>query len=120
MSDLMAAPSFTPDWDVAVLQQPNPVNLPPFDTGIFDAFALANNPSLAGTFSVSFVYLGAGSPGSQPFDIFAANAETLESGLTSPAQGAIPEPATVTLSLAGLAFLGWQRLHRACKSSRRI
>src|SRR5688572_10304639 len=43
-----------PDWDVAILQQPNPLNLPPFDRGMFDAFALVDGPSLTGTFSVSF------------------------------------------------------------------
>ena len=86
-----------------ILQQPNAANLPPFDRGMFDAFALVDNPSVAGTFAVSFVYLGSGSPGAQPFEVFAANSNLLESGLTSPAATAIPEPSTALLSLLGMA-----------------
>jgi len=96
------------NWDVRILQQPNPVNLPPFDTGIFDAFALVNNPSLAGTASVSFIYLGTGSPGAQMFQIYGANSSLLESGFTTPRtpSGVIPEPSTVVLCLLGLAAFG--------------
>jgi hypothetical protein len=103
---LAPGPVLNAGWDTRVLQQPNPVNLPPFDRGIFDSFALVNNPSLAAAFSVSFVYLGTGSPGSQPFEIFDASANLLESGLTSPAAGAIPEPSSIVLSLLGLAVFG--------------
>ena len=91
---LMPGPALNAGWDTMVLQQPNPVNLPPFDRGIFDSSALVNNPSLASAFSVSFVYLGTGSPGSQPYEIFDANASLLESGLTRPVAGAVPEPST--------------------------
>jgi len=100
---LTAEVSPSADWDVRILQQPNAANLPPFDRGMFDAFALVDNPSVAGTFAVSFVYLGSGSPGAQPFEVFAANSNLLESGLTSPAATAIPEPSTVLLSLLGMA-----------------
>src|SRR5437867_3457999 len=54
------------DWAVAILQQPTPANFPPFDTGIFDSFSLADNPSLSGVFSVSFIFLGSGRPDAQP------------------------------------------------------
>jgi hypothetical protein len=80
------------DWDVAILQQPTPGNLPPFDRGMFDAFALTANPSLSGVFSVNFVYLGGGTPGSQPFVIFDASANIVESGVTSVAGTTVPEP----------------------------
>jgi hypothetical protein len=103
---LAPGPPLNAGWDTRILQQPNPVNLPPFDRGIFDSFALVDNPSLAAAFSVSFVYLGTGSPGSQPFEIFAANSNLLESGLTSPAAGAIPEPSSIVLCLLGLAAFG--------------
>src|SRR5262245_14490519 len=32
--DLTAGPAPNADWDVAILQQPNPANIPPFDRGI--------------------------------------------------------------------------------------
>jgi hypothetical protein len=88
------------DWDV-FLVQPNPANIPPFDRGMFDAFAL-NNPSLSGTFSVSFVFLGLGTPGSQPFLIFDADFNPVETGLTSPFAQEIPEPSTAALTLTAI------------------
>ena len=90
------------DWDAIILQQPNPGELPPFDRGIFDAFALINNPSLSGSFSVSFIYLGPGTPGSQMFEVFDAGANSVETGLTSPLAGEVPEPATAALVGFGL------------------
>jgi hypothetical protein len=113
---LTAGPAPNSDWDAAILQQPNPANLPPFDRGMFDGFALVNNPSLAGTFSVTFVYLGSGTPGSQPFEVFDADSNLLadESGFTF----VIPEPSTLMLvSSAGLAVIGI-RFYRTHKSRR--
>ena len=108
---LTAEPAPNNDWDVIVLQQPDLANPPPFDTGIFDSFALTNNPSLTGTFSVTFVYLGSGSPGAQPFEIFDASASTVETGVTSAPAGAVPEPSTAALFLIG--FAAWAiHLHR--------
>jgi hypothetical protein len=95
---LTAGPAPSADWDVAILQQPNPANFPPFDRGMFDAFALTGGPSLSGTFSVDFVYLGSGIPGRQPFEIFSADADLVERGFTA----LIPEPATTALCLLGL------------------
>jgi hypothetical protein len=113
---LTAGPSPSSDWDVAVLQQPNPVNLPPFDRGIFDAFALVNDPSINGTFSLNFVYLGGGSPGSQPFQIYGSDAELLESGFTTPAGTVVPEPSSLLMfAFAILAVAGF-RLPRALVS----
>jgi hypothetical protein len=104
---LTALPAPNADWDVAILQQPNPVNLAPFNKGIFDAFALVPAPSLAGTFSVQFLYRGTGTPGAQMFEIFGANSSLLETGMTTPA-GVIPEPSTVVLSLLGLSAFGFK------------
>jgi hypothetical protein len=59
------APPVNSDWDVLVLQPD--VFLP--DDGVYDALALAGNPSLLDAFSISFVWLGAGTPGSQPFSL---------------------------------------------------
>jgi hypothetical protein len=98
-ASLLAGPPPNADWDVTILQQPAPGNLPPFDTGIFDAFALTSDPSLVGTFSVSFAYRGTGSPGAQPFEIFDDLSNSVETGFTT----LIPEPSTAALSLIGLA-----------------
>jgi hypothetical protein len=114
---LTSEPAPSADWDVLILQQPDPTKLQPFDKGIFDAFALTGNPSLSGLFSVAFIYLGTGSPGAQPFDIFDANSNPLETGLTSVPAGVIPEPSTVTLSL--IALVGFvMGLHRRRKIRR--
>jgi len=106
-------PSVGPDWDVLTLQ-PDP-NLP--DNGAYDALALIDNPSLAPPFSVSFLYLGTGSPGSQRFDInqFDVNGNLqriLDTGFTQPMipEPAIPEPATGLLCFSGLgALLYWAK-----------
>lgn len=104
---LTAGPSPSGDWDVAVLQQPAPLTLPPFDKGIFDAFALVNDPAIDGIFSVNFVYLGGGTPGSQPFEIYGSNGALLEPGFTTPPGTVVPEPsALLTLSFAAAALTG--------------
>lgn len=95
-------PSAGSDWDVITLQPD--LNLP--DDGAYDALALVDNPSLPGSFLVDFVYLGAGTPGSQPFDVnqFAPDGSfdgVLDSGFTL----SIPEPATGLLSLSALGAL---------------
>jgi hypothetical protein len=109
--DLAAGPAPNADWDVLILQQPNPANLPPFDAGIFDAFAVVTDPSLAGTFSASFVYLGMGVPGPQVFQVYDAGADLVETGLTRPlAVVPIPEPSTILLTMAGLGLVcGYRR-----------
>ena len=118
-ANLMSATGPNTDWDVAILQQPKPDNLPPFDTGIFDFFALLDNPSLTGTFSVTFTYLGAGSPGAQPFEFFGADSALLQSGETSKPVSGIPEPSSVALALVGLAALV-SGFHRTSKLRARI
>jgi hypothetical protein len=101
---LTAELSPSPDWDVLVLQQPSPGNLPPFDVGIYDVFALTDDPPISGPFAVTFIYLGSGSPGAQEFAIFDASSALVETGLTTvPGALAIPEPSTAGLALLGLA-----------------
>jgi hypothetical protein len=99
---LTPGPAPNADWDVMILEQPDPTKLPPFDRGMFDVFALNAGPSLAGAFSVTFPYLGSGTPGAQPFEIFDASSNLLESGVTVPAGGVVPEPSTVALFALGL------------------
>jgi len=94
-------PFVSGDWDVLVLQPDTA--LP--DPGLYDALALADDPSLAHEFVVDFVWLGLGRPGEQPFTInqFSAGGVflgALDSGVTT------PEPGTAVLVVLGLTFLG--------------
>lgn len=100
-SDLEDPPPFVNiEWD-PIVWQPD-INIP--DDGAYDALALVDGASLADPFIVSFVWLGTGIPGSQPFDVYDPSFTTIESGVTAP----VPEPSTVLLigsGLLGLAFL---------------
>lgn len=84
-------------WDPIVIQ-PDPL-LP--DPGRYDAQAKIDGPSLADPFSLFFVWLGPGVPGSQPFEIYGASFQTLETGDTVP----VPEPGTAALLASGLVAL---------------
>lgn len=99
--------STAPGWDV-LLVQPDPA-IPA--SGYFDALALAGGimPGATATgFSVTFDYLGAGSPGAQPFSILdPASFIELEAGLTQPA--AIALPSTPWLLLAGVLAIACLR-----------
>lgn len=106
--------STAPGWDVLLLQ-PDPA-IPA--SGYFDALALAGGimPGATATgFSVTFDYLGAGSPGAQPFSILdPVSFIELEAGSTQPA--AVALPSTPWLLLAGvlaMACLGRRRLAAA-------
>ncbi|MDO8032950.1 hypothetical protein O3297_05960 [Janthinobacterium sp. SUN128] len=100
--------STAPGWDM-LLVQPDPA-IPA--SGYLDALALAGGiaPGATATgFSVTFDYLGAGSPGAQPFSILdPVSFIELEAGTTQPA--AIALPSTPWLLLAGvLAMAGLRR-----------
>jgi uncharacterized protein (TIGR03382 family) len=92
-------PSPNPDWVVTTTPP-----FPPADA-LYTATALVSNPSLVGPFTVSFDWLGAGSPGSQPFEVFDETGFLpSEGGLTqAQAQGQVPLPGT--LALLGLGLL---------------
>ncbi|OEZ93257.1 hypothetical protein JAB8_03700 [Janthinobacterium sp. HH106] len=99
--------STAPGWDV-LLVQPDPA-IPA--SGYLDALALAGGiaPGATATgFSVTFDYLGAGSPGTQPFSILdPVSFIELEAGITQPA--AVPLPSTPWLLLAGVLGLACLR-----------
>ena len=99
--------STAPGWDV-LLVQPDPA-IPA--SGYLDALALAGgvNPGATATgFSVTFDYLGAGSPGAQPFSILdPVSFIELEAGITQPA--AIALPSTPWLLLAGVLAIACLR-----------
>jgi len=68
------------DWHI-IVWQPD-IAIP--DAGAYDALAISKNDaaSLTGVFTVSFVWLGNGTPGKQRFEVYDTNFKTLESGQT--------------------------------------
>ncbi|MGI9335712.1 MAG: PEP-CTERM sorting domain-containing protein [Gammaproteobacteria bacterium] len=103
-----SAPS---EWD-PVVAQPDP-NIPA--AGFYDAMALWDEEIAAGEtlggFAVRFDFLGDGTPGSQLFNILDPSnfpvpldsGTTQLAGTTLPAP--VPEPATLLLSLLGIAAM---------------
>jgi hypothetical protein len=83
--------------------------------GIYTAAANADGASLSGPFTITFDYLGSGTPGSQPFsiDLFDSNGNLLSNvttGVTTPLNAGVPEPATGLLLLtAGVALSGFKK-----------
>lgn len=99
-------PSPNAHWYVISIQ-PDP-SLP--DPGRLDALALMDNASTADRFLIDFIWRGAGTPGSQPFEIFDSALNVVDQGTTTSSVAAAPEPATGLLLLAGLgAALGLRR-----------
>jgi len=96
-------PAPGPGWD-AVALQPDPLLS---SEGQYDARALVGSPNPSASFAIDFVWLGDGTPGSQPFTVYDAAFAPVESGQT------VPEP--------GLAFgvLGGAALLRALSRRRR-
>ena len=93
-------PAVSLDWDILALQPDSGVP----DAGLYDALALVDSPSLAQAFEVDFTWLGAGSPGSQPFAVNAFDASggfvaELDSGVTE----LLPEPGLFALVACALA-----------------
>lgn len=86
------------DWD-PLLSQPDSF----FQVaGFLDALATVNQPSNQ-TFGIDFTYLGAGTPGAQPFEAYSTNPDfvVFDSGLTE----MVPEPDAILLVGGGLALL---------------
>jgi hypothetical protein len=105
-----ALPTSNPDWSPALVVQPDLLST--LD-GFYDVLAAVVHASTAGPFQVEFTWLGLGTPGPQPFEIYTTNApggfDILTAGSTS-AASAVPEPAT--LLAAGTALLAIGALRR--------
>ena len=96
-------PAVGADWSVLAVQP----DLILRDPGFYDAQARIDSPAQNIRFSVSFVWLGSGTPGAQPYELYNADFSTRFSGQTL----AVPEP-SMPLLLA-LGGLGWILLRRA-------
>ncbi len=92
----LEAPTPSSDWDLLLIQ-PDPA-LPDF--GRYDLQARVASPSVAAPFVLSFVWLGSGEPGANPFEVYDPSFQTVETGATS----SVPEAGTAWLGL-GIAPL---------------
>jgi len=105
---LQDPPPGVADWLLLTIQ-PDP-GLP--DAGFYEGVAITPSPSLVGPFTLSFVWLGQGTPGVQPFTIDAFDDEgfysKISDGVTTPRRSSVPEPSTLSLLAAGAVAL-WRR-----------
>ena len=99
-------PAVNTDWDLLVTQ-PEPLLFD--EPGIYDALALIDRPSLAGSFSLTFVWLGSGMPGSQAFELYDAAFNSIVSGSTVHQPSPIPAPPALWLFGVGLFLFFSQR-----------
>jgi hypothetical protein len=91
-------PPMSGDWATYVIQ-PSPGD------GVFSATALTGMPSLADAVSLRFVWLGAGPPGSQSFEVFNDSFQIIDAGTTL----AVPEPGAFWLIAAGIGVIALRR-----------
>jgi hypothetical protein len=108
---IVASPA---SWD-SLVTQPDPA-LP--DDGFFDSLALAGGiapGATLGGFSVSFNFLGVGTPGPQSFDILDADFNVVDSGRTRPnGMVAVSAPGSLALFVVALLAMGVaRRCHRS-------
>ena len=97
-------PTVNGDWDVLALQPDVALH----SSVIYDALALRSNPSLGDFFTVTFIWLGTGTPDAQAYTVYDTNFSTVSQGQTT----SVPEPATALLILSGFALAVLHPRHR--------
>ena len=86
------------DWDILTWNPNQSLN----DDGAYDALAFNDVATLSDSFTISFIWLGLGTPGSQQFEVYNNDPfGTIEIGTTA---STVPEPGTIILF--GLGILG--------------
>ena len=101
-------PAVNSDWGLLVVQ---PDAALPAD-GFYGATTFVATPSLVDAFTVTFDWLGNGSPGSQPFEVFDesfALVSPFGAQTQAAAVGQVPIPGTLALLGFGLLALGARR-----------
>ena len=111
-NDLQDPPAVS-GWSITSLQ-PDPTF---GDPGRYSALALENNAPVTGPFTVTFAFLGTGTPGSQPvqYNQFGGDGSfigTIATAQTDP----VPEPATALLIGSGLVACALYLRHR-CRAT---
>lgn len=95
-------PAPNAQWNV--LTAPPDATLPA--DGLYTAIAQQASASLADAFTVDFVWLGAGAPAAQPFEVFDDSFNIIATGQTvAPGASAIPEPGSLLLLAGALGLL---------------
>jgi len=106
------------DWSLLVLQ-PDVVFGTPVD-GLFIGQALTTGASTAAPFLLDVVLLGGGTPGAQPFDVSAFDADGNFIDIVAVGRtrqpGTAPEPASLLLFGTALGALVKRRLNRGARS----
>jgi hypothetical protein len=97
-SDLDPSPHAPGEWDPLTVEPDAGLG----DEGFYDAEAIFDLPRTSVVFTVSFRWLGAGSPGAQPFEVREPEPSfaVIEDGTT-----VLPEPTAVTAGLGAIAAL---------------
>lgn len=101
-------------WDLLLIQPDTAIPSAGFIDGLMTGGGIAIGEIL-GSFSLTFDYLGSGSPGSQQFSIVDPTSfNELDRGMTrlSSPPGVLPLPDTLPLMLTGLGALAYWRQRR--------
>jgi PEP-CTERM motif len=104
-TSLQSPPPSATDWHTFVLQPDLNLN----SSGNYTSEALVDNASLSSSFSLTFMFIGLGTPSSQLFEVdqFDASGKltsVLSTGVTSPVTSRVSEPSSIVLM--GIGVIG--------------